>query len=84
MKLKISSSGVVLELTADTPDAMSDGLDCLLARTEGIRRLLEALDALGDDDEDDSDDDTQPDDPGDDGGHGVDVDALLTQAGITG
>ena len=83
MKLKLDCGGVIIELATAPGESLSDALDAVLSRTEGLQRLFQIVDDLGGGDGDDDDEDS-PSSPGDDGGGGatVDVDRLLTSAGI--
>ena len=82
MKLKLDCGGVIIELTtAPYRELRCDALDAVLSRTEALSRLFQAIDEL--DDEDDEDDEDNPKDgPDDNGGAMVDIDRLLTSAGI--
>ena len=80
--MKLDCGIVVVELTTAPGESLSDALDAVLSRTEGLSRLFQIVDDL--DDGDDDDDEDSPSSPGDDGGGGatVDVDRLLSTAGI--
>ena len=81
MKLRIASSGVVIELTGDAGD-LADAFDMVLERAAGIGELLGVLDSAEDGDDTDGGDD-DPGGPGDDDPAGTAVDRLLSEAGIS-
>ena len=84
MRLKLDCGGVIIELATAPGESLSDALDAVLSRTEGLSRLFQIVDDLGGGGGDDDDDEDSPSSPGDDGGGGatVDVDRLLSTAGI--
>ena len=80
MKLRIASSGVVIELTGDA-GGLADAFDMVLTRAEDIGELLGVLDSVAEDDGDGGVGNTQGG-PDDDDPGGTAVDRLLSEAGI--
>ena len=82
MRLKLDCGAVVIELTIGPTESLGAALDEVLSRAEPLSRLFQVIDEL--DDGDDDDDEDRPSSPGDDdcGGATVDVDRLLSTAGI--